>query len=150
MGSLDFAHANAEVLGSPQVRSLLSGRLVLGVRGLALCRHSLCGHAEHQHDQRAHCYLFRLLTFPPCASSLNLPAHTREGALLVGAVSEEYDWLRDNPCLCGGRWKLALQRLIEQRRSEAGLLMTDQLHVFCTDCSRQRDFFFVVNYGAGT
>jgi hypothetical protein len=36
-----------------------------------------------------------------------------------------------------------------ERKSEAGLLMTDQLHVCCADCFQERDYFFVVNYGAG-
>ena len=57
--------------------------------------------------------------------------------------------LEKAPCPCEGKWELARQHLLEQRRSEAGLLVTDQLHACCTDCSRERDFFFVVNYGAG-
>ncbi|QRK10759.1 hypothetical protein JQX13_12205 [Archangium violaceum] len=66
------------------------------------------------------------------------------GHIPVAAVSEEYAWLRDSPCACGGAWSLVRQT----RGSSPGLpehLKLDRLQVICNDCGRESVFLFQVD-----
>jgi hypothetical protein len=75
----------------------------------------------------------------PGASSRGAPGH-----IPVAAVSEEYAWLRDNACECGGAWSLVQQSV----SSSPGLpehLKLDRLEVACDDCGRESVFLFQVD-----
>lgn len=78
-----------------------------------------------------------------------LPARSLEEAIEVASPGEEYEWLQAHPCLCGGDWRLQVQRLVRSEQNERGSRMTDQLDVRCTQCRRTGRFFFVVQYEGG-
>jgi hypothetical protein len=66
------------------------------------------------------------------------------GHIPVAAVSQEYAWLSDNPCECGGSWSLMSQSV----GSSPGLpdhLKLDRLEVACDDCGRESVFVFQVD-----
>ncbi|WP_146209618.1 hypothetical protein [Vitiosangium sp. GDMCC 1.1324] len=66
------------------------------------------------------------------------------GLIPVAAVSEEYAWLRDNLCGCGGGWSLVNQSV----SASPGLpehLKLDRLEVSCDDCGRESVFLFQVD-----
>lgn len=66
------------------------------------------------------------------------------GLIPVASVSEEYAWLGDNTCECGGRWSLVQQ----SASSSPGFpehLKLDRLEVACEDCGRQSVFLFQVD-----
>lgn len=77
------------------------------------------------------------------------PATSIETAVEVSFPSEEYGWLAENPCACGGDWELVRQSLIKKERTKAGLRMTDRLEVCCDLCGRGARFYFVVQYEGG-
>jgi hypothetical protein len=57
---------------------------------------------------------------------------------------EEYAWLGQNPCACGGSWELVLQALVDEARTPTGTRMTDRLRVRCGTCGSERDVYFAV------
>lgn len=77
---------------------------------------------------------------------MRLPARSEEEAVEVSATSEEYEWLRMHPCLCGGDWRLVCQALVRSEETEVGSRMTDRLEVKCVRCRREQAFYFVVQY----
>ena len=63
------------------------------------------------------------------------------GHIPVAAVSEEYAWLRDNGCECGGGWSLVHQSVGSSPELPEHLKL-DRLEVACDDCGRESVFTF--------
>jgi len=66
------------------------------------------------------------------------------GHIAVAAVSEEYAWLRNNPCECGGGWSL-VQQSVGSSPALPEHLKLDRLEVACDDCGRESVFLFQVD-----
>jgi hypothetical protein len=66
------------------------------------------------------------------------------GHIPVAAVSEEYAWLRDNACKCGGGWSLVHQS-VGSTPALPEHLKLDRLEVACDDCGRESVFLFQVD-----
>jgi hypothetical protein len=66
------------------------------------------------------------------------------GHIPVAAVSQEYAWLRDNPCECGGTWSLVSQSVGSSPELPEHLKL-DRLEVACDDCGRESVFLFQVD-----
>lgn len=66
------------------------------------------------------------------------------GHIPVAAVSEEYAWLRDNACECGGAWSL-VQQSVGSNPDLPEHLKLDRLEVACDDCGRESVFLFQVD-----
>jgi hypothetical protein len=69
-----------------------------------------------------------------------------QNAIDVRHPREEYAWLGQNPCACGGSWELVLQALVNEARNATGTRMTDRLRVCCATCGSERDVYFAVTY----
>jgi hypothetical protein len=76
--------------------------------------------------------------------SLGGSSRGEPGHIPVAAVSEEYAWLRDNACECGGAWSL-VQQSVSSSPGLPGHLKLDRLEVACDDCGRESVFLFQVD-----
>ncbi|HEX5753617.1 MAG TPA: hypothetical protein VFZ09_45910 [Archangium sp.] len=66
------------------------------------------------------------------------------GHIPVAAVSEEYAWLQDHACECGGAWSLVQQSVSSSPGLPAHLKL-DRLEVACDDCGKESVFLFQVD-----
>jgi len=65
---------------------------------------------------------------------------TIEGAS-VGSISEEYTFLAEHRCNCGGEWAI-----ISQKTGRGGdCERIDILHACCMECESRCDFVFAFN-----
>ena len=82
-------------------------------------------------------------TRPPPSPAARLgatPAPEVAGAVKVGSVREEYEFLSRQRCPCGGSYRKESQELLER-----GEMHYDRLRVTCSQCGKSKSFVFDVN-----
>ncbi len=62
-------------------------------------------------------------------------------AVKVSSVPQEYQFIRLNPCLCGGRYEARMQSLAKGENSDH----YDVISTRCSSCGRERIFIFDIN-----
>lgn len=81
---------------------------------------------------------------PGAKGAVGASPRAAPGPISVASVLEEYAWLGNHPCECGGRWALVQQSV----SSSPGLpehLKLDRLEVYCSACGRKSVFLFQVD-----
>jgi hypothetical protein len=76
----------------------------------------------------------------PNAATLRAPIHDVSGAIKVNSVPEEYAYLSQQRCSCGGSYKRETQGLFQING-----LHYDELNVSCTSCGAKERFIFDIN-----
>jgi hypothetical protein len=92
-------------------------------------------------------FLSRLFRKGDSGTAPGTPATRRrrpEDAVRVEAVSEEYAYLAEHPCDCGGTWGVA-QQGVEDPPNMPQHFKLDRLLVACEACGQQASFRFLVN-----
>jgi hypothetical protein len=62
----------------------------------------------------------------------------------VGSVTDEYDYLQQHPCTCGGSWDLEMQAAMDAP-GQPSHVFVDRLTVRCDRCGKRSAFHFQID-----